>query len=395
MRNEVIIKNISSAVSAFANSIEHIMKIPDKSQNVEYPDFANEFLHYFPLDKINQAAGTYDQYLLDLQKTIIDNYQTGNYQVSYFYAHLIFMSYTYYSVELAYSVWPEKVKDQYDLLNAYATRDKPSLQNHSNTYVFSKIPEKEIFKVFYAIGMDVQYIQQLSEYVGKRDNYAHATGEGNINAETLEQNVQTIKRSMEKIHDLFLPYLKESYVHFLLDTFTLPYDDAQDKIADYILEKNFSLRDIEFMCNFGISNVRRENGSFLRNYRHIKKIHCAFIEYCIENEGVEPPTSYKSLRDDAYLLYRYKNKAADYVENELGVSAYRCGKEGGEFPVYECPDCGEEQLAYDADSHKYHCFACDSNFNDNELSFCSDCGSIMRSSEIELCPNCIDRKMEE
>ena len=69
--------------------------------------------------------------------------------------------------------------------------------------------------------------------------------------------------------------------------------------------------------------------------------------------------------------------------------------EGGEFPVYECPECGKKQLAYDADSHKYHCFACDENFTDEELSFCSDCGRIMKSDEIDLCPDCAAYRMEK
>ena len=112
--------------------------------------FLLELLYYFPIEKIYIAAGSYDQYLYDLEKTVIDNYDTGNFQVSYFYAHLIFMSFAYYCVELAYNIWPDRVKDQYDLLNAYGSRNKPKIENHENTYSFSKIPEKEIFKVFYS-----------------------------------------------------------------------------------------------------------------------------------------------------------------------------------------------------------------------------------------------------
>ena len=96
-----------------------------------------------------------------------------------------------------------------------------------------------------------------------------------------------------------------------------------------------------------------------------------------------------------YVCYKYKNNAAEFVERELEFSAYECGKHGGEFPVYKCPECGEEQLAYDADSHKYHGFACDENFTGGELSFGSRCNSIMRNNGAGICPACIELSMEE
>lgn len=342
------------------------------------------------MDKVDWNAGTYDQYLFDLQKTVVDNYECGNYQVAYFYAHLIFMSYTYYSIELAYSIWPDKIKDQYDLLNAYASRNKPKIQNHSSTYSFSKIPEKEIFKVFYSIGLDVQFIQQLSSYVENRDDYAHATGEGNIDSETFLAYTSTIRSNMVRIFTLFIPYLKQNYIDFLLNSYSLSFSEVESIIKDYILDQSFSVKDIEFFCNLGISNIRNETVAFRDNYRHIRKIHCVFIEYCMENFDVTAPEAYKSLRDEAYLQYRYKGNADEYVENELGINRYRCVKSGGEFPVYECPECEEEQLVFDAEKERYHCFSCDRNFTTEEISFCERCGSLMqRNDDFPICQMCI------
>ena len=128
----------------------------------------------------------------------------------------------------------------------------------------------------------------------------------------------------------------------------------------------------------------------------MKKEHCAFVEFCIENYGIETPSGLSALRDEAYLYYRYKRNASDYVENELGISAYECGKEGGEFPVYFCPECGEEQLAYDADTHRYHCFACDQNYTEEDVTFCERCGSLMRQDgELSICQNCIEEMARE
>lgn len=73
---------------------------PDVNDELD-TSFLLELLYYFPIDKTYISAGSYDQYLYDLEKTVIDNYSVGNFQVSFFYAHLIFMSYVYYCVEKA------------------------------------------------------------------------------------------------------------------------------------------------------------------------------------------------------------------------------------------------------------------------------------------------------
>lgn len=52
--------------------------------------FLMELLYYFPIDKIYMSAGSYDQYLYDLQKTVLDNYESGNFQVSFF-MHTLFL----------------------------------------------------------------------------------------------------------------------------------------------------------------------------------------------------------------------------------------------------------------------------------------------------------------
>lgn len=151
-----------------------------------------------------------------------------------------------------------------------------------------------------------------------------------------------------------------------------------------------SLWDLKYLCNLGISGIRNENEEFKSKYRFIKKVHCAFIEYCMESMGIDPPSSYTDLRDEAYLYYKYQDNAVEYVENELGISAYECGKESVEFPVYECLECGAEQLVHDAKAQKCHCFSCGEDFDESTITFCDRCGAIMKNNEIDICPNCIE-----
>ena len=358
--------------------------------------FLIQLMEYFPTDKVDVGTGTYDPYLYDLLKTVVDNYEKGNYQVSFFYAHLIFMSYVYYCVDRAYQLHPERMKDIYYAISSYhGGKDKPDIENHDSVYDFSTIPEKEVFKLFRAMGMDDAKIKGISNYISNRDDYAHATGNGNISEDALKQNIRTISRHMESLHEIFKLSIKELYVQYLLDSYTAEYVDIQDGLYDFMADHFLSLCDLDYLCQLGISGIRNENDQFKENYRYIKKVHCTFIEYCMENMGTEEPASYSDLRNEAFLFYKYKGNAEAYVENELGISAYQCTKEGWEYPVYECPECEEEQLVHNVENKTFHCFACDADFKDGELEFCSRCGALMKSDETGICPNCIENMIVE
>ena len=359
--------------------------------------FLLELLYFFPIDKTYISTGSYDQYLYDLEKTVIDNYDSGNFQVSFFYAHLIFMSYVYYCVERANQLQPDRMKDVFYPINAYNGRsDKPDLEHYNSIYDFSKIPEKEIFKVFRIMGMEHGQIRDLSKYISDRDDYAHATGKGNISEDELIHNIHNIRGYMDVLNSLFLSSVKKQYIQYLLERVEYEYDSINDSAADFILDNNISIREIEYLCDLGLRKIQDENGLSKEVYLQLRKEHCAFIEFCIENYGVEAPEGLSGLRDNEYLYYRYKNNANDYVENELGISAYERGTEGGEFPVYECPECGAKQLVYDAEAGRFHCFSCDQNFTTEELSFCSRCGRIMKSNKDSfICDCCVEDVFKE
>lgn len=360
-------------------------------------DFLLRLLYFFPIEKVYISTGSYDQYLYDLEKTVIDNYESGNFQVSFFYAHLIFMSYVYYCVERAYQLEPDRMKDVFYPINAYNGRnDKPDLEHYNSIYDFSKIPEKEIFKVFRIMGMEHSQIRDLSKYISDRDDYAHATGKGNISEEELIYSVRNIRGYMDVLNSLFLSSVKEQYVQYLLERVDYECDSILESAADYIFDNNISIQEIEYLCGLGLRKIQDEKGLSKDIYLQLRKEHCAFIEFCIENYGIEAPEGLLGLRDENYLYYRYKNSAKDFVENELGISKYRCVKDGGEFPVYECPACGENQLVHNVEKGSFHCFGCDENYTDGDLTFCVQCGSIMRrTGDAPICQNCIENAMEK
>ena len=60
-------KNLGSALTIFAKALEasvNTMTEPKKSPQLEYVD---ELMSYFPLAKVDEKAGTIDQYLFDFE----------------------------------------------------------------------------------------------------------------------------------------------------------------------------------------------------------------------------------------------------------------------------------------------------------------------------------------
>lgn len=397
MGTDEIRDNLSKTLLSFADAISPVTQVNTTENSIDYPEFVDELLAFFPLNKVDWRAGIYDQYLYDLQKTVVDNYEKGNYQVSYFYAHLIFMSYVYYCVEKAYQFQPERLKDVFYPLNSYRGKEskKPSLDSYKSVYDFSLFPEKDIFKIFHVIGMDDALIKNFAQYINNRDDFAHATGQGNISIDSLRQNIRTISGNMESLFQVFQPHVKTRYVKYLFEHSTHPYSAIIDEIDEFISDSQFSLKDIDFLCRLGMRAVQDENQLSHEQYLLFRRVHCAFIEYCIDNIGIDAPDPYQSLRDGKYLFWRYENNAVAYVENELGIDEYSCVKDGGEFPVYDCPKCSHDQLVFDAEADKYHCFHCSEDFAEDALMHCTCCNTITYKNEVELCPNCIEHKMAD
>ena len=395
MGTEEIRENLSKALLSFADAISSVTQVSSTENSIDYSEFVDELLTFFPLNKVDWRAGIYDQYLYDLQKTVVDNYEKGNYQVSYFYAHLIFMSYVYYCVEKAYQLQPDRLKDVFYPLNAYRGKEskKPSLDNYKSVYDFSLFPEKDIFKIFHVIGMDDALIKNFAQYINNRDDFAHATGQGNISFDSLQQNIRTIRGNMESLFQVFQPHLKTIYVKYLFEHSTHPYSAIVDEIDEFISDTQFSLKDIDFLCRLGMRAVQDENRLSHEQYLLFRRVHCAFIDHCIDNIGVETPDSYESLQDEKYLFWRYENDASAYVENVLGIDEYSCVKDGGEFPVYDCPECGYDQLVYDAEADKYHCFHCSEDFTSDQLFVCSECNRLKYRNGDAICTECADALM--
>lgn len=107
------------------------------------------------------------------------------------------------------------------------------------------------------------------------------------------------------------------------------------------------------------------------------------------------------LRDDDVkcLFCGYEDNgesaANNYIFNIMGLDKYSTVKDGGEYPLYDCPQCGKETLVVMEENEGAFCFSCDFNCDNDEVKFCSSCGSFFyetNGESIGLCENCIEYK---
>ncbi|MDO5136284.1 MAG: hypothetical protein Q4D55_09540 [Eubacteriales bacterium] len=112
---------------------------------------------------------------------------------------------------------------------------------------------------------------------------------------------------------------------------------------------------------------------FLKCNYDNNKCHCFFCAY--EEEG--------------------EKAANEYLSVIQGLDSYEIVKSGGEYPLYNCPDCGNDSFVNT--NGKYLCFSCGICYDEDEIAFCNECGAlyIKEEDDWELCPSCIENKMAE
>lgn len=77
------------------------------------------------------------------------------------------------------------------------------------------------------------------------------------------------------------------------------------------------------------------------------------------------------------------NVAKEYIENVLHISEYETVHDGGDFPLYTCPDCNIESLV--KTNNFYFCFNCGIQYNLDELKNCNSCGRLFYPIYDEFC----------
>lgn len=382
--------------------IGKISEAVSKAFEAEHPEFAIsdppdellKMLEYLPEEFADETEEKYIEALILAAQT---SYENGLYQFAYVQYHMLFMTAVYYAILKVSVLHEEELKKAlyYLLKDRYADFWKETNTKNGKLYFgsFAVISESDVFMLLRVVGLDNSLLGELQKLVQERNKYAHANGQLQLTSDELfMEALNSYNAKIQRVVDL----LKNDLIVFYKKTISEPdfydpeirayLDPDEQIIQEFIKEYSLSRTELNWLRKIRMSDFDGCEGD-----DEIKTLHGALIHYYRELTQDE----YQPF-DDPYVLYKYKNNAAEFVERELEISAYECGKEGGEFPVYECPECGVEQLAYDADTHRYHCFACDENFTDGDLAFCERCGSLMRrNGESSICDNCIEGMMRD
>lgn len=347
----------------------------------EVPEELFKMLEYLPEEFADE---TEEKYIDALMLAAQISYENGLFQFAYVQYHMLFMTAVYYAVLKVSLFHEEELKKAlyYLLKDRYADFWKETNTKNGKLYFgsFAVINESDVFMLLSAEGLDNNLLGELQKLVQERNRYAHANGQLLLTSDELFMDaLNNYNAKMRRVSELLKCDLIAFYKRTICDpNFYDPeiraYSDPDEQIVqEFIKEFSLSRAELNWLRKIRLSDFDGCEGETA-----IKTLHRALIHYYREltQDDYQP-------FDDPYVLFKYKNNAADFVEKELEINDYECGKHGGEFPVYVCPECGEEQLAYDADTHRYHCFACGENYTDEDLTFCERCGSLMQRDEHE------------
>lgn len=91
--------------------------------------------------------------------------------------------------------------------------------------------------------------------------------------------------------------------------------------------------------------------------------------------------------------------AQKYIDEILNINEYEMVTQGGEYPLYECKECGSESFIYDDNLKIYKCINCSQEASESETFNCDDCGQpyivFDFDEDIGLCGDCLDLAYEK
>lgn len=393
--NEKVFKTIMPDfdIEKIKDAVVEAIEKEAEERNDKFYEEISKMMAYLPELFVDNSEERYLQSLWLAVQTSIEN---DLYQFAYIQYHMLFMTAVYY-VLLKVSVLRSDGLNEalyYLLKDRFADFKKPSNTKGGKLYFgsFAIINESDVFMLLRVIGLKNDLLGELQKLVEERNQYAHANGQLQLTSdELLMEKIEDYNKRIEQVFGLLKPLLIELYKDTITqndfyDPDIRAYIDPDEQIKEEFVRK-YSLSRVEINW---LRKIKTSDFEDCDGYENVKELHIALMHYYDEIIG-----KYSSPIEDPYFAVKYKNHADEFIENVLGISAYECVKDGGEFPVYECPDCGEKQFAYDAENGKYHCFSCNVNYSDEELSRCSDCNRLMKKDEIDLCPDCIEYRMEK
>ena len=344
------------------------------------------------------ADDSEDEYIRALQLATETSFENRLFQFAYIQYHMLFMTSIYYAL-LKLS---EIHKDEFEKAIFYLLKDRQSdLYKSSNTKggklyfgSFAIIHESDVFMLLRAVGLDSSLLGELQKRVENRNKYAHANGQMLLTSEDVFwDEIKEYNKCLQRVFELF----KTDIINLYKDTISnseffdpevRAYMDADEQILqEFVKVYSLSRVELNWLRKIKTSEFKDYDG-----YEHIKDLHIALCHYY--TLLIQDDENYYPI-EDVYYHHKYQDKADEFVEKELGINGYECIKDGGEVPVYDCPECGHDQLAYDAEVDKYHCFHCGVDYSVEQISKCTRCNRLMVGTEESVCSSCVEVLMND
>jgi len=82
----------------------------------------------------------------------------------------------------------------------------------------------------------------------------------------------------------------------------------------------------------------------------------------------------------------------------LQINEYEVVTEGGEYPLYNCVNCGMHSFVLNEQCNSYGCFSCGEIYAKDDIIKCSDCGELGVKNEyiyLNRCSNCYKYRMNK
>ncbi len=200
----------------------------------------------------------------------------------------------------------------------------------------------------------------------------------------INNNPRAIENIINKAVEVIVDFLEKNYHEFEIP-------------SNMNLSGGLTDREKEFFKELttGIKGLKNHHDDALKLARS-RALNITLEEYLMEC----PECGEKLLRhgdDDTKCecyFCGYSGESNDvakrYIENVLHISEYETVHDGGEFPLYTCPDCDCESMIRTNDF--YFCFNCGMKYKLNELRNCNSCGRLFYPFDDEFnCKDCIER----
>lgn len=95
--------------------------------------------------------------------------------------------------------------------------------------------------------------------------------------------------------------------------------------------------------------------------------------------------------------------AKEWIESIFGLTYESMIKDGGDFPLFACPECRKETvvdiglMGSQAEHFQFVCFYCSQGWEESNLNECMRCGNLYITSDDDcgICKDCIEHQMSK